>query len=205
MEGTFTTDQFNLLKDYFETFENLNSRRLAIQILKDLPPYIFVVPASSSGKYHPEYTTGNGGLFRHMVATACILNHLLSIDIYKNLFTPRERDLLRIAALFHDGRKSGTQEDYEKKPNTKFEHPLLMADAVRNLAKPGLFAIEDYEYVASAIESHMGQWNTSKDSSTVLPLPVTESQKLVHTADYLASRKDIEFLFQFVNKQTNLF
>ena len=40
-----------------------------------------------------------------------------------------------------------------------------------------------------------GQWNKDKRSSCVLPLPENKYQKLLHLADYLASRKDIEVLF----------
>ena len=41
----------------------------------------------------------------------------------------------------------------------------------------------------------MGEWNENKRSSTVLPKPETDIQKFVHMCDYLASRKDIEVLF----------
>ena len=41
----------------------------------------------------------------------------------------------------------------------------------------------------------MGEWNESKRSSVVLPKPETDIQKFVHMCDYLASRKDIEVLF----------
>ena len=41
----------------------------------------------------------------------------------------------------------------------------------------------------------MGIWNTDKRSPIVLPLPTNKYQKMIHLADYLASRKDIEVLF----------
>ena len=41
----------------------------------------------------------------------------------------------------------------------------------------------------------MGRWNTSDYSDIVLPLPLTLTQKLVHMCDYLASRKQINFVF----------
>ena len=59
----------------------------------------------------------------------------------------------------------------------------------------GFISEEELELVANMIESHMGQWNTDKRSSTVLPLPENKYQKMIHLADYLASRKDIEVLF----------
>jgi hypothetical protein len=53
------------------------------------------------------------------------------------------------------------------------------------------FKYEDALFMANAIISHMGQWNTSWREYGVLPLPNTPEQKVLHLADYLASRKDI--------------
>ena len=41
----------------------------------------------------------------------------------------------------------------------------------------------------------MGKWNTNEYSKIILPLPFTLTQKLVHMCDYLASRKQINFIF----------
>ena len=41
----------------------------------------------------------------------------------------------------------------------------------------------------------MGQWNTDSRSKETLPTPITAPQKLIHFADYLASRKDIDVSF----------
>ena len=50
----------------------------------------------------------------------------------------------------------------------------------------------------------MGQWNTiSRAQNIILPLPETEGQKLLHLADYLASRKDIEIHFEEKVKYEN--
>ena len=43
-----------------------------------------------------------------------------------------------------------------------------------------------------AIESHMGRWNTSKHAPGItLPRPLSEAAWIVHTADFIASRKHI--------------
>ena len=100
---------------------------------------------------------------------------------------------MRVAGMMHDTRKSGDDEDYKKNKYTKFDHPLLAANEIRTLI--GFISEEELELVANMIESHMGKWNTDKRSSTVLPLPENKYQKMIHLADYLASRKDIEVLF----------
>ena len=53
------------------------------------------------------------------------------------------------------------------------------------------FNYDDAQFIASAVISHMGQWNTSWKMSGMLPLPETPAQKVLHLTDYLASRKDI--------------
>lgn len=176
-----------------ETFENDDIREFAVKCIGTIPPYFWEVGASSTGKYHPQYALGTLGLARHTCALVRILNHILSIDCYKNDYTSRERDLLRLAGIMHDSRKSGNQTDYEKNKFTKFDHPLLAAQIIRETETT--LPKEEIELIATTIESHMGQWNTDKRSSIVLPIPENKYQKIVHLADYLASRKDLEVLF----------
>ena len=160
-----------------------------------IPKYFWEVPASSSFKYHPRYAvTVPLGLAKHTVALVRILNHMFGVESVANQFTSRERDLLRIAGLMHDTRKSGTQEEYQRNKWTKFDHPLQAAAVVRSL--DGLNP-EEIELIAHVIESHMGIWCTSKrDPGIVLPKPEDKYQIIVHLADYLASRKDIELIFE---------
>lgn len=159
-----------------------------------IPKYFWEVPASSSFKYHPQYAvTVPLGLAKHTVALVRILNFMLEVESVGSQFTSRERDLLRIAGLMHDTRKSGTQENYQRNKWTKFDHPLQAAEAIRGL--DGL-PKKEIEFIAHAIESHMGQWTTSKkDPGIVLPKPEDKYQIILHLADYLASRKDIELKF----------
>lgn len=181
---------FNSLLD---TFENEDIKNFAKECIETIPDYFWNVGASSTGKYHPQYALGDLGLARHTCALVRFLNHILSIDCYKNDFTSRERDLLRVAGIMHDSRKSGNDEDYAISKFTKFDHPILAANEIRTII--GFIPEEEVELVANMIESHMGSWNTDKRSSTVLPLPENKYQKIIHLADYLASRKDIEVLF----------
>ena len=36
-------------------------KNACLEVIKLLPDYFFVVPASSTGKYHPDYALGDGG------------------------------------------------------------------------------------------------------------------------------------------------
>lgn len=175
------------------TIENEDIRYFAEQCIETIPDYFWEVGASSTGKYHPQYALGELGLARHTCALVRFLNHILSVDCFGNKFTSREKDLMRVAGMMHDTRKSGDDEAYAKNKFTKFDHPLLEANEIRTLI--GFISEEELELVATTIESHMGQWNTDKRSKVVLPLPKNKYQKMLHLADYLASRKDIGVLF----------
>ena len=188
-----TQERLNMVQQILNTFENNDIKDFAITLLDNLPEYIWSVPASSTGKYHPQYSLGLGGLMRHQIAVVRFLNFFLELEQYREGMTSRKRDLMRVAALIHDGMKSGTQEDYTKSKYTKFNHPILMANVIRST--DGL-DISEREFIAHCIESHMGQWNVDKKTGVELPKPKDEYQKLVHLADYLASRKTLTMDFE---------
>jgi len=182
-----------ILDEILNTFENEKYRKVAEKWAENAPDYWHKVPASSSGKYHPSYALGDGGLVRHTTALIRILNHMMSVESVENQYTSRERDLLRLAGLVHDMWKSGTQEDYEKSKYTRFNHPLIAAEHVRNMND---LPKDDLEFIAHAVEAHMGQWCEDKrNPDVVLPKPNDKYQIILHLADYLASRKDIEMKF----------
>lgn len=184
--------QFIQIKRVVNTIENSDMKELAQKLMLTIPEYWYHVPASSSGKYHPEYSLGEGGLVRHTVALVRTLNYMFESS---DEFNSRERDMLRIAGIMHDTRKSGSQTNYENYYETKHEHPLLAAEAVRTLKGSSDYNDNEIEIIAQTIESHMGKWTTSKYSDVVLPKPETRMQITLHQADYLASRKDILFTF----------
>lgn len=160
--------------------------------LDSLPNYFYEVSASSTNKYHPTYALGEGGLVRHTKAAARFANHLLQLEQNQVVFTEKERDYIISAIILHDGWKHGNAGS----SFTTHEHPQVCADWViqSDVFKDSL-PIEEREIISSAIASHMGQWNETKRSKTVLEKPKTDIQKFVHMCDYLASRKDIEVLF----------
>ena len=189
-----TTERLNFVQPILDTFENKDIKEFAIVLLENTPEYIWHVGASSTGKYHPAYSLGEGGLMRHQIAVVRFLNFFFTLEQYNSKFTSREMDLMRLAGLVHDARKSGSQQDYEKSKYTKFNHPILMADDVRRF--DGQYLNHDeIEIIANTISKHMGQWSTDKKSSLELPRPDDKYSKLVHLADYLASRKDLTMDF----------
>lgn len=191
-----TEQQNNMIAPILATIVNEDIREFAKVLVENLPDYIWHVGASSTGKYHPAYSLGEGGLMRHQIAVVRFLNYFFELEQYQSLGS-RNIDMMRVAGLVHDGRKSGEQADYEKSKYTKFDHPIQMANVVRSYDGQYLNH-EELEFIAHCIESHMGQWSTDKKSSTVLPKPLDVYQHFVHLADYLASRKDLTMAFDNV-------
>lgn len=194
-----TEQQNNMVAPILATIVNDDIREFAKVLVEGLPAYIWEVGASSTGKYHPTYSLGVGGLMRHQIAVVRFLNYFFELEQYNVPFGSRKMDLMRVAGLVHDGRKSGEQSDYERSKYTKFDHPIQMANIVRSY--DGQYLNHDeLDFIAHCIESHMGQWSTDKKSSTVLPKPEDVYQHFVHLADYLASRKDLTVAFDNIEQ-----
>ena len=160
-------------------------------LVRNLPDYFFEVPASSTGKYHPKYTLGVGGLVRHTKAAVRLAYELLNDPVIGDKYTDREKDLMIMSLIIHDGLKSGR----EKSKYTKVEHPLLACDYIEENMDNLNMSDEDIEFMCNVISSHMGPWNKDFDGNEVLPVPKNKYQNFVHMCDYLASRKAVLFEF----------
>ena len=86
--------------------KNERVKNSLITMLDRLPDYFYSVPASSTGKYHPSFSLGDGGLLRHTKAAVRIAIELFQDESLNN-FTDDEKDLLIMALTLHDGLKSG--------------------------------------------------------------------------------------------------
>ena len=183
-----TNDQKELVQPILNTITNSDIKEFAMVLLEDMPNYIWHIGASSTGKYHPAYSLGEGGLMRHQIAVVRFLNFFFELEQYNSKLTTRQMDLMRVAGLLHDGRKSGSQQDYETSKYTRFNHPLLMADEIRKYDGKYLDH-EEIEFIADVVSKHMGQWSEDRKSNVVLPKPSDRFSRMLHVADYLASRK----------------
>lgn len=160
-------------------------RNACLEMIKILPDYFFEVPASSTGKYHPEYTQGTGGLLRHSKAAMRIGHELLSDPAIGSKYSEKEQDLMLMALLIHDGLKCGNP----KEKYTRFDHPILMADYIMDNEELLGLEVEEIEFLGDVIKTHMGPWTTDYNGVDILEKPTTKYQNFVHMCDYLASRK----------------
>ncbi len=161
-------------------------------LINALPDYFFTVAASSTGKYHPSFSLGEGGLVRHTKVAVRIAYELLSNPCIGDKYTPREKDLMIVALTLHDGIKHGIPEE----KYTRADHPLLASKFVYDNKDNLKMSEEDVKFIMSVIESHMGPWNTHPyTKEEILPIPKNKYQNFVHMCDYLASRKFLDVKF----------
>ncbi len=175
-------EQFEIELSYIKDETIQEDCRTMIELL---PDYFFHIPASSTGKYHPSYSLGEGGLLRHTKAAVRIGYELLQDPCIGNKYKDSEKDIMLMGLLLHDGLKSGvTQEKY-----TRFDHPILMANYIMEHKADLLMSDEELDLLCSVIKTHMGPWTQDYNGEEVLEAPKTKYQNFVHMCDYLASRK----------------
>lgn len=187
-------------------------KKIVVDTLDASPECIQTIPASSSGKYHPVYSLGDGGLVRHVRAAVGIAHSMIETDIFKNIALGVGaddyetimiyKDVAYAALILHDCMKP----DDTPKHGTRFDHPLLAATLFKNTAKYVTNENMDYMKVIiplihSCIASHMGEWNTAPYAKgVILPKPKLGIEEFVHMCDYLASRKFLLFDFDVYDK-----
>lgn len=180
-----------IFNNELEFIKNDRLRRSCEVLLNELPDYFYEIPASSTGKYHPKFALGEGGLVRHTKVAVRIAYEIIKTQSIGNVFTDDEKDLILISLMLHDGLKEG----FPKEKYTKFDHPILAANFVKDKANLTELTSEEVKLISTNISSHMGEWNKSDYSDITLPLPKNKYQKMVHMCDLLASRKFINVEF----------
>lgn len=180
---TIFNKEINYIKD-----ENI--KESLIIMLKKLPDYIYEVPASSTGKYHPSFSCGNQGLVRHVKAATRIAIELMNNESLTN-FNQNEKDLIIFSLILHDGLKSGKV----KSEYTVFEHPILMSNFIKENSGELKLKKSEIDLVCRCIETHMGPWTKNYKGEEVLTPPIDKYQRFVHMCDYLSSRKFLDIKF----------
>jgi len=167
-------------------------RNVCLDMVNDIPEYFWTIPASSSGKYHPQCDLGEGGLVRHSIMVYTIAMDLITSEMFVR-DNDANRDIARVAALFHDCIKSGpVAEDGSYSDHTVFEHPRLASGFVREHLEAANIDKLKIEMICDAIYTHMGKWCIDKyGDAKALSKPRTDFEKMIHMADYMASRKYI--------------
>lgn len=181
--------------DVFENEYTFIKDKNIIESLKTLvnllPDYFFEVGASSTGKYHPAFSQGKGGLVRHTKVAVRIAHELFENECVNN-FTDREKDLMIFSLVVHDGLKHGlVHNEY-----TQGNHPLLISNFIKENKDKLNLKDEDIEFICNCVEKHMGQWTKDYQGNEILERPTSKYERFVHMCDYLSSKKFLDVKFE---------
>lgn len=171
--------------------KNKNVKKSTEIILDMLPDYFYKISASPSGKYHPSFSLGEGGLVRHVKVAMRLLEEMFINEAF-GTYDDYKKDLIRMALLLHDGLKSGMNYC----GSTCREHPVIMSEFVLNNKEKLLINEEDVKFVANLIMTHMGPWNKDREGNIIMPVPKTKEELLVHLCDFIASRNFLNVCFE---------
>ena len=178
---------------FSEELKLIDDRLLPVakDLIDGLPDYFFFIPASSTGKYHPEYALGVGGLIRHTKSAIAIAKSLMDLENYVD--AKEKQSEIVIALILHDGFKQGISES----GRTVSDHPLQSAKYVECYLNDHSDLDQDIKdsliLIKDLIESHMGQWNRDWNGNEIMPYPRNRLEFFVHLCDYIASRRFLEF------------
>lgn len=145
--------------------------------------WFYEVGASASGKFHPKFSQGKGGLVRHTKAVVKFAEELLRMSNYTYM-KDTYKDYIIAACIIHDTAKYGLTGEMDK---------TVYKDHAKNASK--LFEnwcltecdYQPSEFLLNAVKAHMGQWSTEREDK-----PFTSIDRCVHEADYMASRNFID-------------
>ena len=148
-------------------------RNFVKMTLDNVDPIHRIKPASSTGKYHPKYAAGEGGLIRH---TKVVVRNIIEL-IRATPAIECEKDELIAAAIIHDMWKYPEGRDHEF---TAFDHPALGGKWCND---------HGFETIGRLVAAHQGIWTTSRQ------MPGFENEQprkfdewCLHYSDLLASR-----------------
>lgn len=171
-------------KHQLANIDDLALRDVITVALEQVSEEFYLEAAASKFGLHPNISMGDGGLVRHTKLAVLWAHEMLAIE--QNEALAKHKDAIYAALILHDSCKRGVEFD---SPYAVENHPTLAKDFFLATCESLGYDDPKKELVASAIESHMGQWNkTYKTKVEILPKPVTEIEKFVHLCDYLASR-----------------
>lgn len=170
------------LKKYFTLIREPKMKTFLEKCLENAPGYFWDISSSSTGKYHPTWALGKGGLVRHTAAAMYFGSEL------SNTFglTVVESDVAIVALGIHDTLKYGI--DYDVRYHDM--HPYLPKDYYKDFK--GIIGEDLYNEVMSAVSRHMGNADSGKWNILNLQLE-NRIHYVVHLADYFSSRKKVNF------------
>jgi len=181
-----------IFRDELDRIKNKDIHDFVIDVFETMAPdYFFVCPASTSGRYHPQISLGEGGIVRHTKLAVWWGCELMRMGDW----TQDKHDVVVAAILLHDLKKNG-ERLLGGRPTLKNcvnVHGQLLADQIKmQKFPPGAEIPPLILDILDGIAHHMGRW-TDPNWKTSPPSRdlwrETPIREVVHLADYCASRR----------------
>ncbi len=174
----------SMFADELRLIRDRDAREFVVGVFETICPDTFwTQPASTTGKYHPRVSVGEGGLARHTKLAVW-----WGVELAKALEMEDLNDETVTTLLLHD---------VLKRDDNVGTHGLEMAHAVREHVRrlcnegdscDGCLNRDNFvNRVVDGIAYHMGRWTQGGTES--VPEEHGDFCQLVHLTDYCASRK----------------
>ena len=172
-------------------FETDEIRDYYLDMVEQIPDYIFTMPSSTSGKHHNKTQCQPHGQIYHVYMFDSIVNHRLRLKGNQDKFPdPMQRDCMRATAVLHDALKCGL----DGSKYTVANHPVLAAEWVRNTVVEHNIPNTYKEMIAGMCETHSGEWNKDRRKVVIMPEPRNDMEFFIHECDILSSRADLDMI-----------
>lgn len=170
------------------------------------PKYFWKVPASSTGKYHPKISSGEGGLVRH--TKLAVRFGKAFIEAWPMNVQHSLKDEIIAALLLHDMLKLGETENpldtFRSYQHYVKGHGIYCAERIRQdleFRKPKLSLSQDsIENILEGIQGHMGKWTYGFEIDKILSIKISPENTTsiiaatAYLADFAASQKIDDWL-----------
>lgn len=184
-------DKQKIFEPLARNFETESIKAYYMDMVAEIPDYIFTMPSSTSGKFHNATQCQTYGQIYHIYMFDSILNHRLRLKLNKELYpTPEERDCMRCVPTLHDAIKCG----WNGSRYTVQDHPLLAAKWVLETKVEHDIPQEYKQMIADMCEAHSGEWNKSRSGQVIMSEPRNPREFFIHECDILASRADLDYI-----------
>ena len=149
--------------------------------LENVPDKFWTMPASSGGKYHPTSSQGYGGLITHTREVVYIAKTIIESKMFN--LEKLDIDCIYASCILHDGWKYPNESFFTHK-----HHATIASNRLVELAeKEGLIAETWLNPLVSCVLAHNGYFTKEYVGEH------SDIQKIVHLADFIASRKFLVF------------
>lgn len=114
-------NKVKVFEELLTKFETEEIKNYCEDMINDIPDYIFMIPSSTSLKYHNATQCKTHGQLMHILMFAEIMNYILDLEYVKEKTDSVKRDCLRCTPIFHDAIKCGLNGSQY----SLHDHPLI--------------------------------------------------------------------------------